>query len=298
MPDRSSVHDIRAGAIATSRFGCFAFRSRAALPTIEMTGRRAMQRWQADGTENDDMQAPAVAPPDTRLLDRLPHPAFAVAVPGGDVFRFTYTNEAYRRLLGDAADPCRNGETGDLRNVVPANALVAHVRAFATAVGERRAVAFEAEWGGAVGVRRVAVDVTPIVNADGVCEQLVGAAYDVSEHRRIEAELAHRTRHDPLTELPNRVMLIEWLQGALAACGPDAHVGLVLLDIDHFKVVNDSLGHEAGDELLAAAAARLARVLRSGDRLARLGGDELAVVCHNVVQVDDVLTLARRLRAI
>jgi diguanylate cyclase (GGDEF)-like protein len=126
----------------------------------------------------------------------------------------------------------------------------------------------------------------------------VGAAYDVSEHRRIEAELAHRTRHDPLTELPNRVLLVEWLQDALASCTDEALVGLVLLDIDHFKVVNDSLGLEAGDELLTTAARRLDGVLRAGDRLARVGGDELAVVCRNVRHVDDVLALARRLRAV
>ena len=98
---------------------------------------------------------------------------------------------------------------------MPANALVAHVRAFAAARRNAAPVSFEAEWGASTR-RRVAVDVTPLVDADGVCEQLVGAAYDVSEHRRIEAELAHRTRHDPLTELPNRVMLVEWLQDALA----------------------------------------------------------------------------------
>lgn len=246
---------------------------------------------------------------DTTLLDLLPHPAFAVAVDGDDMFRFIYTNDAYRRLLGDDACVARvvstahdtttanDAGTGDLAHVVPANALVAHVRAFARAAREGRPISFEAEWGSSIPNRRVAVDVTPLVDADGVCEQLVGAAYDVSEHRRIEAELAHRTRHDPLTELPNRVMLVEWLQSAIASCAEGAHVGLVLLDIDHFKVVNDSLGHEAGDELLAIAASRISRVLRAGDRLARLGGDELAVVCHNVTQVVDVLTLARRLRA-
>jgi diguanylate cyclase (GGDEF)-like protein len=216
---------------------------------------------------------------------------FAVAVDGDDVFRFIYTNDSYRALLAS------DSSTGDLRHVVPANALVAHVRAFAAAARGLRTVSFEAEWG-STPPRRVAVDVTPIVGADGVCEQLVGAAYDVSEHRRIEAELAHRTRHDPLTELPNRVMLIEWLHAALAAASDEGRVGLVILDIDHFKVVNDSLGHEAGDELLATAASRLGRVLRAGDQLARLGGDELAVVCHNVASVDDVLTLARRLRAV
>jgi len=229
--------------------------------------------------------------PDATLLDLLPHPAFAIAVDGDDVFRFIYTNTAYRELVGE------DDVTGDLRHAVPANALVAHIRAFAEAAREQRAVSFEAEWGRSAPPRRVAVDVTPLVDDNGVCEQLVGAAYDVSEHRRIEAELAHRTRHDPLTELPNRVMLIEWLQIALSASGSN-RVGLVVLDLDHFKIVNDSLGHEAGDELLAAVAGRLAGVLRAGDRLARLGGDELAVVCHNVARAEDVVALARRLRSV
>jgi diguanylate cyclase (GGDEF)-like protein len=264
-----------------------------------------MAGWQPKGTDGDELQSrvtpvfaatPTFAPAsgetaaDTTLLDLLPHPAFAVAVDGDDRFRFIYTNDSYRGLLGD------DTATGDLSQVVPANALVAHVRAFAAAAREMRTVSFEAEWGTSP-ARRVAVDIAPIVDPYGACVQLVGAAYDVSEHRRIEAELAHRTRHDPLTELPNRVMLVEWLQAALAARA-DAQVGLVLLDIDHFKVVNDSLGLEAGDELLSATASRIARVLRSGDRLARLGGDELAVVCHNVSEVDDVLALARRLRGV
>jgi diguanylate cyclase (GGDEF)-like protein len=276
-----------------------------------------MERWQPNGQDSDGTRGRAALVPvgspvgrdaradagvsdavaDTTLLDLLPHPAFAVAVDGDDMFRFIYTNDSYRQLLGDPT-PQEDVATGDLRHVVPANALVAHIRAFARAAGEKRSVSFEADWGSSIPTRRVAVDVTPIIGSDGVCEQLVGAAYDVSEHRRIEAELAHRTRHDPLTELPNRVMLVEWLQHALAICSDDAHVGLVILDLDHFKVVNDSLGFEAGDELLANAASRLSRVLRSGDRLARLGGDELAVICHNVAQVDDVLTLAHRLRAI
>jgi diguanylate cyclase (GGDEF)-like protein len=262
-----------------------------------------MARWHPSNVESDGMRNPLapvgpIADADGRagseLLDLLPHPAFAVAVDGDDdnAFRFIYTNDAYRRLLGD------DSATGDLRRLVPANALVAHVRAFARAAREHTAISFESEWGASIPMRRVAVDVTPLIGDDGTCEQLVGAAYDVSEHRRIEAELAHRTRHDPLTELPNRVLLVEWLQDALAARVDDALVGLVLLDIDHFKVVNDSLGLEAGDELLATAAQRIDNVLRAGDRLARLGGDELAVVCRGVREVEDVLVLARRLRAV
>ncbi len=225
------------------------------------------------------------------LLDLLPHPAFVVEVRGDDHFRFAYVNDAYRSLLG--ADVA----TGDLRSIVPANALVVHVRAFARAVREARPISFEADWGTGKPPRRVAVDVTPMVDAEGDA-WLIGAAYEVTEHRRIEAALAHRTRHDPLTELPNRVMLVEWLDEALARCASDRSVGLVMLDLDHFKIVNDSLGHEAGDELLAVAAQRVARVLRAGDQLARLGGDELAVVCNDAKRVEDVVTLAHRVRAV
>ena len=197
---------------------------------------------------------------DTTLLDLLPQPAFVVAVDGDDVFRFVYANARVPR----AARRRPTRPTGDLRRVVPADVLVAHIRAFARAAREHRAVSFEAEWGGAARRRRVAVDVTPIVDDDGACRQLVGAAHDVTEHRRIEAELAHRTRHDPLTELPNRVMLVEWLAGRARRDAPTtASVGLVLLDIDHFKIVNDSLGLEAGDELLAVdGAPRRARAAR------------------------------------
>jgi diguanylate cyclase (GGDEF)-like protein len=232
------------------------------------------------------------SPTDAALLELLPHPVFVVDVQGDDSFSFSYVNDAYRSLLGD------DSATGDLRSVVPAHALVAHIRAFARAASEARPVAFEAGWGGSTSNRRIAVDVTPILDEEGECRQLVGAAYEVTEHRRIEAELAHRTRHDPLTELPNRVSLVEWLDDALARCPSDRLIGLVLLDIDHFKVVNDSLGHSAGDQLLMAAAQRVAHVLRAGDHLARLGGDELAVVCHDAKRPEDALALARRVRGV
>ena len=253
-----------------------------------------MERWQPSGREerrdaSDPRRdrarggrrpRPPVAPTPTTLLDLLPHPAFAVAVDGDDVFRFIYTNDAYRGC--SATTPSATAPATCAASCRPTRSSRTS-RAFARAAARAADRRSSAEWGAPIPTRRVAVDVTPIVGADGACE-LLGAVYDVSEHRRIEAELAHRTRHDPLTELPNRVMLVEWLQQALLACtrADAARVGLVLLDIDHFKVVNDSLGHEAGDELLAAAAQRVERVLRAGDRLARLGGDELAVVCHNV----------------
>jgi diguanylate cyclase (GGDEF)-like protein len=230
---------------------------------------------------------------DTSLLDLLPHAAFVVAVDGDDAFRFEYANDELLTLLGSA-----EAATGDLRTVLPAHALVSFVRAFARAASELQPVSFEADWGGTSPRRVLAVEVAPVVDDDSRCRHLIGAAHEVTAHRHTEAQLAHRTRHDPLTELPNRVMLVEWLEDAIAHAENDRCVGLVVLDVDHFKIVNDSLGHAAGDELLSVIARRVERVLRGGDELARLGGDELAIVCHNARRVDDVATLARRIRSV
>jgi diguanylate cyclase (GGDEF)-like protein len=235
---------------------------------------------------------------DTALLDLLPTPAFVVAVEHderGDepTFRFDYVNDAFLVLLGGVDDA-----TGDLRSVLPTQALVSFVRAFARASHERKPLTFESDWGGATPRRILGVDITPVLDDDDACHHLVGSAHEITEQRNTEAQLAHRTRHDPLTNLPNRVMLVEWLQDAIDHVEDDRCVGLVVLDIDHFKIVNDSLGHGAGDELLSVIATRVDRVLRGGDRLARLGGDELAVVCHNARRVDDVATLARRVLAV
>jgi diguanylate cyclase (GGDEF)-like protein len=236
---------------------------------------------------------------DTTLLDVLPTPAFVVAVDHDDpsrhepAFRFDYVNEAFLVLLGGVDDA-----TGDLRSVLPTQALVSFVRAFARAAHELRPVTFESDWGGTVPKRILAVNVTPIVDEVGACHHLIGTAHEVTDERHTEAQLAHRTRHDPLTELPNRVMLVEWLQDAILRVDDERCVGVVLLDIDHFKIVNDSLGHAAGDELLSVVAARVDRVLRGGDKLARLGGDELAIVCHNARTVDDVATLGRRVLSV
>jgi diguanylate cyclase (GGDEF)-like protein len=187
----------------------------------------------------------------------------------------------------------RAQQVGDLRAVLPADLLVPHVRHFAAAARETRAVTFELAIAGRS--KQVEVDVNPIVDEAGRCGHLLGTATDVSERHQIAEQLSHRLRHDPLTELPNRVFLLEALDLALArARDREREVGLVLLDVDHFKVVNDSLGHDAGDRLLAVVAARVQSVLRSGDTLARVGGDELAIICNDARWTEDAITLSSR----
>jgi diguanylate cyclase (GGDEF)-like protein len=107
----------------------------------------------------------------------------------------------------------------------------------------------------------------------------------------------YRALHDPLTGLANRGLLMEQLGQALArARRRPGSVAVLFLDLDRFKVVNDSLGHAVGDDLLVEVARRLERVMRSADTVARLGGDEFVVLAEDVAGVDEAFTLARRLR--
>lgn len=124
----------------------------------------------------------------------------------------------------------------------------------------------------------------------------VGAAMDITERKRAEERVKHMAHHDQLTGLPNRVLLHDRLQQALALAHPDGPLlGLLLLDLDHFKDLNDTLGHPAGDWLLRAAAERFRGAIRPGDTLARLGGDEFAVVQPGLEGPEAATALAQRL---
>ncbi len=118
---------------------------------------------------------------------------------------------------------------------------------------------------------------------------------DITERKRVEEALAHQALHDPVTGLPNRRLLTERLDQALASSVQrGSRVGVLFFDVDHFKVVNDSLGHPAGDLVLGELAERLGRAVREGDTLARFGGDEFVVVCEDLADIDEALEIARR----
>jgi diguanylate cyclase (GGDEF)-like protein len=118
------------------------------------------------------------------------------------------------------------------------------------------------------------------------------------ERKRSELELAHMAMHDPLTGLPNRTVFMDHLRHALArAERHDTSVAVLFLDLDRFKVINDSLGHEAGDKLLIEVAGRLAGLLRPSDTLARFGGDEFLVLCEDLDTEEQAMDIAERLSA-
>jgi len=116
------------------------------------------------------------------------------------------------------------------------------------------------------------------------------------ERMRLEAELRHLALHDQLTGLANRGLFMDRLAVALARCrrNPEAPVAVMVLDLDRFKVVNDSLGHSSGDDMLRAVADRLRGAVRPGDTVARLGGDEFGLVC-DAASAHEATTIAQRL---
>ena len=116
------------------------------------------------------------------------------------------------------------------------------------------------------------------------------------ERSRSDLHLEHRINHDPLTELPNRQLFTRRLSEAIDAAGSRQRtIGLLFLDIDHFKLVNDGIGHHAGDELLREIAPRLSAGVRRGDTVARFGGDEFGVVLASIKSPDEAREIAERI---
>jgi len=128
----------------------------------------------------------------------------------------------------------------------------------------------------------------------GSPQYFIAQIQDITARKAVEAQLRYQAHHDPLTDLPNRILFLERLGQSLARA---PSVPVLFLDLDGFKVVNDSLGHAVGDRLLCTVARRLAAALREGDLLARFGGDEFAVLLEHATTVGEAVVAAQRLLA-
>ena len=133
--------------------------------------------------------------------------------------------------------------------------------------------------------------------ADSSLRYTVSHVEDITALRESEDELARQALHDPLTGLANRALLNDFLERSLARRGgPDPGIAVLFIDLDRFKLVNDSLGHRAGDALLVAMGQRLDALLRPSDLVARLGGDEFVVVLDSLEDQRDPIRVAGRVR--
>ena len=138
--------------------------------------------------------------------------------------------------------------------------------------------------------------ISPLKEAGGDIVRFVSTGKDITQRLQSEERLRHLAHHDPLTGLPNRVLLQDRLkQAMLEADRSERLVAALFLDLDRFKTINDTLGHQVGDALLKAVADRLATCLRVGDTVSRLGGDEFTVILANVAHVDDITRVAQKI---
>ncbi len=205
-----------------------------------------------------------------------------------------YTNPAFTRMFGFSAEEAAGGSLREL--IVPEtrfneNAALlkaAEDRGFATVETVRSNKAGE--------LVDVSLQIAPLLVNGGK----VGHVFtfrDVGEHRETEQKLQHDAMHDLLTGLPNRALFLDRINLTLSRRqrNPDYRCGVLYLDLDHFKEVNDGLGHAAGDVLLAAVAGRLRSTLRPEDSAARLGGDEFAVLVENILTAYDLEIVATRI---
>src|SRR5215207_1632519 len=134
---------------------------------------------------------------------------------------------------------------------------------------------------------------------DPTVRGVVITSRDVTERKALEEQLRHQAFHDPLTGLPNRALFMDRLQHALTRANRrGSMVAMLFTDLDNFKVINDSLGHEAGDQLLKAVTERLKVHLRPEDTAARLGGDEFTILVEDIASVDEAVQIAERIAEI
>jgi diguanylate cyclase (GGDEF)-like protein len=138
-----------------------------------------------------------------------------------------------------------------------------------------------------------------IADDEGRPARMVGICWDVTDRRELEQELVRGALQDNLTGLPNRALLEDRLALAVSALTRrESPLGVMIIDIDRFKVVNDSLGHLVGDQVVVEVARRISSAVRPGDTVARFGGDEFVVICEDLTHPGEALGIAQRIQEV
>jgi len=231
-----------------------------------------------------------------RFEEAFEHAPIGIAMVGA-AGRFFRVNPAFCKMLGYTNDELLEKSFSDLTHPDDLERNVElHERSYH---GELESYVIEKRYrrkgGDWIWCR---VHVTLVRDADGEPQYSLGQIVDVTEQRQFEERLAYEATHDGLTDLPLRNLLIDHLDLALAgARRRGTEVAVLFIDLDHFKRVNDSFGHAAGDELLVTAADRLRKSVREGDTAGRFGGDEFVIVCPDIDGASEAVIVAERIRA-
>lgn len=224
------------------------------------------------------------------LLDSLPDPAWL----SDRRHRLIAVNDAFAGLAGKPAESLL-GHTID--QVWPAEAAQPLAELDAAVLAQQcqqKRVDSQAFIGGKL--RHFEYIATPVFDDAGELAGIAGVARDITQLHADQERIRHLAEHDLLTDLPNRVLLADHMASALAeTLGAQAQIALLFIDLDHFKNVNDTLGHEVGDQLLLQAARRLAENLDERDTISRQGGDEFAILIRGYGSPARLAVIAQRL---
>jgi diguanylate cyclase (GGDEF)-like protein/PAS domain S-box-containing protein len=210
-----------------------------------------------------------------------------------------YLNVAAEQMTGWLRDEARGQPIDRVMNLVDVDSGAAAANPVKLVLREHKPMGMKA---GTVLMRRdgshVAIEdsAAPIIDSNGQISGAVIVFHDVTEARSMAMKMAHLAQHDFLTQLPNRVLLNDRIAKAIDLAERTGHaIALLFLDLDHFKSVNDSLGHASGDQLLKAVAVRLSASVRNSDTVCRNGGDEFVVLLVEGRKMQDASVTAQKI---
>jgi diguanylate cyclase (GGDEF)-like protein/PAS domain S-box-containing protein len=225
------------------------------------------------------------------FLDRIQDVIFQTNVEG----QWTFLNQSWTTLTGFSIAETLGKSWKDF--IHPEDVLAHQNRCLAMAEGKQDnqyqirylTQAGEPLW--------VEVHCQPLLNPAGNFEGVAGTIHDITERKTVETQLVHSAMHDSLTSLPNRTLFMDRLHHAYQNYRRYRDIGfaVLFLDLDRFKVINDSLGHIVGDELLQSVSERLQNCLRPGDTVSRFGGDEFTVLLLNITKQEDAIQVSDRI---